>query len=388
MAMYPGKRLLLVALLMGGLSWQVPPMAWAQLADVDPALHAAVEALIAKDPVVAADPELASLCRDIAEATITDPRERAAVTNEVIALQREGVEAASIIPQEVREAAREQFTAVQGQMREQLETLRTTDPEKAKEMELMMREGERQMEAFSRGEQYTPSTEMVEHAKDMFKEWKETALEQGASPEMLARAEMEFSRWSGGEMTGMMGGPGHEAGGSGGGMPSPEQMEAMVAAGQMTPEQFEMAKAYGADPEKFMATHPGYDVLGPDAVGSGGPLGGTWEGGPQEGTYGPTDAFEHWAAENPNISPEQMEQYREMAEQYQYEPPTPPENGTYDNLQSQNFDNTNPLPGGNPPPQPEVLVATHDHDSNGSPDEFHYDTNSDGIADHAHPTLH
>jgi hypothetical protein len=36
----------------------------------------------------------------------------------------------------------------------------------------------------------------------------------------------------------------------------------------------------------------------------------------------------------------------------------------------------------------EVLVATHDHDGNFMPDEYHYDTNGDGIADHAHSTPH
>lgn len=44
-----------------------------------------------------------------------------------------------------------------------------------------------------------------------------------------------------------------------------------------------------------------------------------------------------------------------------------------------------------PAPSPgttEVLIASHDHDLNGMFDEHHYDTNGDGIADHAHSVPH
>ena len=223
------------------------PIAWAQLADIDPALHAAVEALVTSDPEVASNPELAELCRTVAEATILDPRERAAVTREVVAMHQEGVDVGTVIPQEVREAAREQFAKVQGDMREKLEALQASNPEMAREMELMMREGERQMLAFESGDRYTPSSEMVAHAETMMREWETDALAQGAPPEMVERAREEFARWSSGEMTEMMEmmGPGHEMMGMGPGeMPSLEQMEAMVAGGQMSPEQLQMAKEY------------------------------------------------------------------------------------------------------------------------------------------------
>ncbi len=307
-------RALGIAVLVVGLSLQAPPMAWAQLREVDPALDAAVEALILHDPAMVSDPELAQLCRQVAESTVENPRERAAVIGEAAALMREGIDLSTVIPTEVREAARERFAAVQGQMREQLETLRTTDPEKAKEVELMMREGERQMEAFTRGEHYVPSPEMMEHAREMFGDWKEAMMGQGAPPEMLARAEMEFTQWSGGEMLGTMG-PGHEFGGPAGGMPSPEQMEAMVAAG-MTPE-------------RFM---------------SGGM---TWEGGPHEGMNfeaygpGPMEAMEF-------ASPQQMEHFREVMEQYR------PESQTNDILAQQKFDLVQP-------PSGETLVRTENH---------------------------
>lgn len=354
-------REVFLALLVVGLTFQASPLAWAQLREVDPALDAAVEALILHDPALVNDPELAQLCRQVAEATVENPRERAAVIGEAAALMREGTDLSTLIPTEVREAARERFTAVQGQMREQLETLRTSDPEKAREVELMMREGERQMESFTRGEHYVPSPEMMEHAKEMFGDWKESMMGQGAPPEMLARAEMEFTQWSGGEMMGTMG-PGHEFGGPAGGMPSPEQMEAMVAAGQMTPEQLQMATEYAANPEGFMSSHSGYEAFGPEAFGSGGPPGTTWEGGPHEGmifeAYGPgsMETSEHWAGspEMEFATPEQMEQFREVMEQYQ------PENQN-DILQQQQFDLVQP-PSGETLVRTEPHVADHNND--------------------------
>ncbi|MBI1992170.1 MAG: hypothetical protein HYS71_02895, partial [Candidatus Omnitrophica bacterium] len=149
-------RKLQVAVVVVGMAMQSSPIAWAALETVDPALHAAVEALVSADPEIAGNAELAQICRQVAESTVLDPRERAAVTSEVAAIQREGVDIGTVIPKEVREAAREQFTKVQGEMREQLEKLRASDPEKAKEIELTMREGERQMLAFESGERYTP----------------------------------------------------------------------------------------------------------------------------------------------------------------------------------------------------------------------------------------
>ena len=127
------RRALAVVVATGLVVLQVPSPAWAQLETVDPMLHAAVEALIAQDPAIVNDPELADICRQVAEATVFDPAERAAVASEVVALHREGVDLSTIIPTEVREAAREQFTQVQGQMREQLETLRATDPQRAQD---------------------------------------------------------------------------------------------------------------------------------------------------------------------------------------------------------------------------------------------------------------
>ncbi len=357
-----GQRVLLAV----ALSFQMSPVAWAQLETVDPALYAAVEALIAADPEVANDPELAQLCRNVAEATVLDPRERAAVTQEVASLQREGVDLSTVIPTEVREAAREEFNRVQGQMREQLENLRATDPQAAREMELSIREGERCMLAFESGERYVPSAEMVAHAEGMFHEWESDMVARGAPAEYVERARFEFARWSGGEMEmmgpgGVMGGPGpggelgHPGAGPGG-MPSLDQMEQMVSSGQMTPEQLQMAKDYMANSQEFMASHPGYEVFGPNAQGDGGPPQGmTFEGygsGPMEGFGGPgpmegfgsgpmeyefqspMEAFAQWeAAEGQNVSPELLEQYREMAEQYQ--PPATVENQNYDNQQQQ-----------------------------------------------------
>jgi len=225
-----GRRALAAIVASGLVMLQWPSLAWAQLETVDPALHAAVEALIAHDPTVANDPELAQICRQVAEATVLDPAERAAVNSEVIAIHREGVDINTIIPTEVREAAREQFNQMQGQMREQIEAMRAADPERAREMELMMREGERQMLAFESGEHYTPSAEMVAHAETMMREWETDMVANGAPPEFIERAREEFARWSSGEMTEMMGmmGPGHEMGGPGG-MPTPESATAIVA---------------------------------------------------------------------------------------------------------------------------------------------------------------
>ncbi|HLD78065.1 MAG TPA: hypothetical protein VJB16_03470, partial [archaeon] len=334
-----------MALVALGLAMQGSPIAWAQLETADPALHAAVEALVAHDPDIAGNPELAELCREVAEAAMVDPAERAAVTREVIALHQEGVDLNTVVPPEVREAAREQFEKIQGQMREQLESLRASDPGAAREMELMMREGEQCMRAFESGEPYTPSPDMVEHAREMFGSWKEDMLAQGASPEYVARAESEFTRWSSGEAMEMMG-PGPEMMGPGGEMPSLEQMETMVASGQMTPEQLEMAKNY--------MEQGGMEHFGPGPMEGFGP-------GPME-AFGPNpmEAFEQFAANaGEYVSPEQMEQYREMAEQYQ----TEFENQNYDNTQYQNFEQQNPQPGA------EVLVAIHDHTGPlGSPD--------------------
>ncbi|MDP3722815.1 MAG: hypothetical protein Q8R91_04880 [Candidatus Omnitrophota bacterium] len=217
-----GRSLLIV-----GLMIQSSPVAWAQLATVDPALHAAVEALVTVDPEIAGDPELAQLCRSVAEATVTDIRERLSVAQEVALMQREGVDVRTVIPDAVRETAREQFTKVQGEMQKELETLRSVDPEKAKEIELMMREGERTMLAFESGERYIPSPEMVVHAEGMFKDWESDMLAQGAPPEFLEAARGEMARWSTGEMAMAFGGPGHDFAGPQGMPPSVEQMQAM-----------------------------------------------------------------------------------------------------------------------------------------------------------------
>lgn len=338
-----------MALVALGLAMQGSPIAWAQLETVDPALYAAVEALVTHDPAVANDPELTALCREVAEATVLDPRERAAVTREVMELHREGVDLNTVVPPEVREAAREQFEKMQGQAREQLDALRASDPEAAREMELMMREGEQCMRAFESGERYVPSTEMVEHAKEMFSDWKEDMIAQGASPEYVARAESEFTQWSSGEAMEMMG-PGHEMMGPGGEMPSLEQMEAMVASGQMTPEQLEMAKNY--------MEQGGMEHFGPGPMEGFGP--GPMEAfGPGPTEYqgmNPTEAFEHWAAtEGQSLDPAQVEQYREMAEHYQ--PPesnyTPPETPEYVPPPSGGAEGPHTLVQDNPPGQPD-----------------------------------
>jgi hypothetical protein len=121
-------------------------------------------------------------------------------------------------------------------MQAEAEALRTSDPDRAKGIELLIREGERQMTAFETGERYTPSPEMMSHAQDMFSDWKEGMLAQGAPPEYVARAEFEFTQWSSGEPLGALG-PGHEFGGPAGQMPSVEQMQAMG----MTAEQIQAA---------------------------------------------------------------------------------------------------------------------------------------------------
>lgn len=198
-------RVAQTALASVGLALQSTPMALAQLADVDPVLNAAVEALVTSDPEVANNPELAQLCRNIAEATVLDPRERAAVTNEVASIQREGIDINTVIPSEVRETARTQFTEWQSRTQGEMETLRATNPEMAKERELMLREGERAMRAFESGERYTPSTEMVDHAKSQMEQWSKDMLDQGVDPRFVEMAQMEFTRWSGGENFGPRG---------------------------------------------------------------------------------------------------------------------------------------------------------------------------------------
>jgi len=321
------RRALAGVVAVGLVVLQGPSLAWAQLEMVDPALHAAVEALVAHDPEIVNNPELAELCRTVAEATVFDPAERAAVTNEVIALQREGVDLSTVIPTEVREAAREQWTQVQSQMREQLETLRATDPTAAREMELMMREGERCMLAFESGEHYTPSAEMVSHAEGMMREWASDMLAQGAPPEYVDRARQEFAAWSSGEMVGP--GPG--------GMPSLEQMEQMVANGQMTPEQLQMATEYMQG--GFESYHAGMEAY-------------------------------HAGMEYGQVMEQQyLEQY---ATEYNY---TPPENLNYDNLQQQQFDNFQQPPG------PHTLVQ----DNPPGQDDGWDGGDADNLVDHFHP---
>lgn len=295
----------LVALAM---TLQGSPLAWAQLVEVDPVLHAGVEALVTSDPEIARDPEFAQLCRSIAEAVVLDPRERAAVTQEAAVLEREGIDLNTVISPEVRETARARFNEVQTRMQAEAETLRASDPERAKGIDLMIREGERQMTALEQGERYTPSTEMVAHAQDMFRDWESGMLVQGAPPEFVEAARNEFTRWSSGEMN-MMGGPGQgpgshpgEAMGPGGmfeqmttqGILTPEQLQAardmmqqgtqagqfaaegqfleqMVANGQMSPEQLEAARDFFRQGSEHFGPGPGgFEHYGP--------VGG-WEGG-------------------------------------------------------------------------------------------------------------
>ena len=284
--------------------------------------------------------------RQVAEATVLEPAERAAVTNEVAAIHREGVDLNTLISPEVREAAREQFTQVQSQMREQVETLRATDPQRAQEVELMMREGERQMLAFESGEHYTPSPEMVAHAEEMMHEWETEMTAQGVPPEYIDRARTEFAAWSSGEMTEVMGmmGPGHEMGGPGG-MPTPEQMQGMVDAGQMTPEQFQMATEYMQG--GFEGNFEAYHGMETEYMG-----------------MNPAEAFEQWATtEGQTLDPATVEHYREMME-----------NQNYDTLQQQQFDTNQPPPGNSPHTFVSTDGITEQWDG-GDPD---------GTADHPH----
>jgi len=127
-------------------------------------------------------------------------------------------------------------------MQAEAEALRASDPDRARGIELMIREGERQMTAFEQGERYVPSPEMVSHAQDMFRDWESGMLAQGAPPEFVEAARNEFARWSSGEMQVAFGGPGHDVAGPHGGPPSVEQMQAMG----MTTEQIQMAQQYEA----------------------------------------------------------------------------------------------------------------------------------------------
>ena len=319
------------------------PLVWAQLPgqgvldDTDPALYASVQALIAHDPDIANNPELADLVRQVAEATALDPRERSAITHEVFQMHQEGVDVNTVIPSDVREAAREEFAKMQGQMQEQLETLRATDPEAAQELELMMREGELQMQAFESGEHYTPSPEMVAHAEGMMHEWESDMIAQGAPPEYIEQAHQEFAMWSSGEIGGMLGGLGQEVGGPGG-MPTPEQMQAMVDSGQMTPEQLQMAKDYmQAGSEAYQAGMETYQA-GMESY--------------QAGMEAYQTGMEAYQAG--------MEYGQVMEQQYieQYAP----ENQNYDNLQQQQFDQSQP-----PPTEYKIRENTHIADHDGDP---------------------
>src|SRR3989338_9192590 len=148
------------------------------------------------------------------------------------------------------------------------------------------------MLVLERGEHYAPSPEMVSHAEGMMREWETEMLANGTPPEYIERARTEFAAWSSGEMTEVMGmmGPGHEMGGPGG-MPTPEQMQAMVDGGQMTPEEFQMA-------QEFMQQGGEHFGPGPGGFDAYGPQGGFEAYGPGPGMemeymgMSPTEAFE------------------------------------------------------------------------------------------------
>jgi hypothetical protein len=333
------SRSALTALVVMGLIVQTAPAAWAQLETVDPALHAAVEAMVMHDPALLNDPELAELCRDVAEATILDPRERAAVTYEAAQLEREGVNLETLVPEEVRDAAREQFTRVQGELQAQLETLRATDPEAARELELTMREGEQCMLAFERGEQYVPSAEMVAHAEEMFREWETDMSARGVPAEVLERAREEFTQWSGGEHMAYEGmGAGHE-----------------MPAGGFQMEGWESAFAGYEGPIDGME-HVNFEAYGSS----------------------PMEAFEAWAAtEGSSFSAEEMEHFREMADMYQSEF----ENQNYDSAQSTTFDSmSSPSPSPSPTEGPHTQVGFDP-----GPNENWDGNDADSLPDHMHP---
>lgn len=362
MAQWRMCRSMVVAFVIAGLVVS-SPAAWAQLETADPALAAAVEALIAHDPDVAQNPELAALCREIAEATVLDPRERAAVAYEAAVLQREGVDVSTVISPEVRDAARGEFEKMQEQARQGLESL---PPEERQRAELMMQEASRQFDAWEGGERYVPSEAMRQEAEHMFNEWAETA-----SPDQRAFAERMFTEWSAGEIPGpgfggMEMGAGHEVGP--GNMPSLEQMQAMG----MSAEQIQMAQEHmpqgGMMPEGMM----------PEGFGPG-------PGQEFQGTN-PTEAFEAYAAEH-QLSPETEVQYRELAETYQHEF----ENQNYDTTQSTNFDTFQPPPGGSTPPPGENTPPPSDGphtlaQDNPPGQEDGWDSgDADSAVDHTHP---
>ena len=90
------------------------------------------------------------------------------------------------------------------------------------------------------------------------------------------------------------------------------------------------------------------------------------------------DAFERWANES-GASASEIERAEAMMREWERDT-----TNTLDNK----LDMMGGSGGGSPSPGGEVLVATHDHDFNGFPDEWHYDTNGDMIADHAHNAPH
>ena len=123
-------------------------------------------------------------------------------------------------------------------------------------------------------------------------------------------------------------------------MPTPEQMQAMVDAGQMTPEQLQMAHEYMSG---------GLEAFGP-------------MGGGFESYQAGMEAYQAGM------------EYGQMMEQ-QYIEQYAPENMNYDNLQQQQFDTYQQPPG------PHTLVQDNPP---GQPDGWD-NGDADNLVDHFHP---
>lgn len=320
--------------LIAGLAVQASPVVWAQFEPVvverDPILAATVEAAVKADPDLQRDAELRNTVEQLTKDCLTDPRARAEVASEVDHVRAEGG-AEKVIGKEVLTAVRAEasntFAAREADIRKGLEALPVNSTER-KMAELSIEHSKQVMEAYAKGEAAPPPPrEMVAHAGEMFKEWAEKS---GASQQDIDMAKYALEKFSHGEMAGPMG-PGGFGPGQGMemGPPSDQQLKAMADAGTISPEKLaQMQKDKAAWESGDQTTreammqkyageafqqgseggfHQGFE-------GFGGPTGNENQG---QGVA-PRDAFERWAAaEGHNVSPEQLDKYREIATQDQ-----------------------------------------------------------------------
>jgi len=354
-----------MGLLMVGLA--VPsPIAWAQMdpaiLERDPILALTIEAAVKADPDLQKDLELRGMVEQLAKDCLTDPRARAEITYEVGQVRAEGG-AEKVISKDVLTAVRSEtsttFASREADMRKALEAMPANSTER-KMAELNMEHGRAVMEAYAKGEASPPPPrEMVAHAQEMFKEWSEKS---GASPREIEMAKFSMERFASGEMA--MGGggfgPGHggELGGPAGGMPSAEQMQQMVASGQMTSEQMKMAQEYMAH---------GPEAFGPGPVEMGG-FGGS---APIEQAQ-----FDKWVAEG-NVSPEHQAAAQKEFEVYREKI----ESQVYDTNQTKTYDTNNPPPGGGSPTPEGPHTKVSEVGGLGQWDGADADT----LPDHTHP---